>query len=267
MNKSKRILSESLKDILSLLGIDSLTIKDVKSYILQMSWVDPGLKLYFMSSPYVMISSFQTLTQAKLFFYVPHWMVGSLLIICRPHHFLADPIRFCTPLTPSSCHVVATLQLVWDKRKWSKGGGLAGGFILSLVLSWVTQPKRDQRQCLLQTTSLWESHSNLLLCWDVNSTAVQQVCKVQRVLSHCDEQGLRTRAVKWMTIPSPKEDPCHGLTQLQVITCGSLSNGPQRRSCPNPGHFKYVTLYGNKHSEDMTMLRVLRWIDDPKFSW
>lgn len=153
MNKSKRILSESLKDILSLSGIDSLTIKDIKSYILQMSWVDPGLKLYFMSFPYVMISSFQTLTQAKLFSHVPHWMVDSLLIIRRPHHFLADPIRFCTPLIPSSCCVVAALQLVWNKRKWSKGGGLAGGFILSLMLNWVTQPKRDQRECLIQTTS------------------------------------------------------------------------------------------------------------------
>ena len=71
MNKSKGFLSESLKDILSLLGIDSLTIKDVKSYILQMSGVDPGLKLYFMSFPYVTISSFQTLPQAKLFSYVP----------------------------------------------------------------------------------------------------------------------------------------------------------------------------------------------------
>lgn len=207
MNKSKRILFESLKDILSLLGIDSLTIKDVKSYILQMSWVDPGLKLYFMSFPYVMISSFQTLTQAKLFSHVPHWMVDSLLIIRRPHHFLADPIRFCTPLTPSSCCVVAALQLVWDKRKWSKGGGLAGGFILSLMLNWVTQPKRDQRECLIQTTSLWESHSNFLLRWDVNSTAVQHLCKVQCVLSHCDDPDLRTQAVKRMTIPSPKEDP------------------------------------------------------------
>ena len=55
MNKSKGILSESLKDILSLLGIDSMAIKDIKSYILQMSWVDPGLKLYFMPVPYVMI--------------------------------------------------------------------------------------------------------------------------------------------------------------------------------------------------------------------
>ena len=152
-------------------------------------------------------SCFQTLTQAKLFSYVPYWIL-DFLIICRPYHFLADPIRFCTPLTPSSCCVVATLELVWDKRKWSKGGGLAGGFILSLMLNCVTQLKRDQREYLIQTTSPWESHSNFLLLWDVNSTAVQHMCKVRCVLFHCDEQGLRTQAVKQMTIPSPKEDPC-----------------------------------------------------------
>lgn len=61
-NKSKGILSESLRDMLSLLGTASMTMKDIKSYILQMSWIAPSLKLHSTSS------SFQTLPSEAIFF-------------------------------------------------------------------------------------------------------------------------------------------------------------------------------------------------------
>ena len=148
-------------------------------------------------------------------------------------------------------------------RKCSKVDGLAGGFCPWCCSGWLSlegpkgmfNPKNLPLRVPFKLPSL-------LWCQFHSSTAHVQSATCPILLWWVGSQDSSCKTVAYS---QSQARPC-SLTQLQVFTCGRLKNGPQRCSCPNPGNCEYVTLYDNKDFADVTILRILRWRDDPELS-